>query len=135
MAATGATFGKRMIEKLHYGKAAAIFHYPNKDAVRIVLKPDFIDRLSPHEFFQHRKKGVPPSQVPEAIAQSAIQIVLKADNDELFNVKTLPDFKFQPVASSFNKGKCEGCGEYVFERYLRAKDGKLLCIPCSGHGE
>jgi len=43
----------------------------------------------------------------------------------------LKDFKYAPVKGSFNKAKCEVCGEYVFERYLRVKDGKKVCIPCS----
>ena len=59
-------------------------------------------------------------------------MVLKATNEELFNIKILPDFKYIPVKSSFNKAKCEVCGEYVFEHYLRVRDGKKVCIPCSG---
>jgi hypothetical protein len=43
-----------------------------------------------------------------------------------------PDFQFEPVKGSFNKKKCNICGEYVFERYLRMKDGNPVCIPCSG---
>jgi formylmethanofuran dehydrogenase subunit E len=34
---------------------------------------------------------------------------------------------------SFNKAKCSLCHEYVFERYLRTKDGQPVCIPCSGY--
>jgi len=36
------------------------------------------------------------------------------------------------TGATFNKVKCEACGEYVFERYLRVKDEKKVCIPCSG---
>jgi len=35
------------------------------------------------------------------------------------------------VRGSFNKTKCSVCGEYVFDRYVRMKDGKSVCIPCS----
>jgi formylmethanofuran dehydrogenase subunit E len=51
----------------------------------------------------------------------------------MFKVEPKPDFKFSPVKGSFNKDKCSICGEYVFERYLRMKDGKPVCIPCSGY--
>jgi len=133
MASTGATYGKGMIEKLYYGKVAATFWYPGKGAVRIVLKNEFQDKLSPHEFFKFRKQGIEPSGIPEKVCIDIINIVLNATNDELFEVEIIPDFKYEPVKGSFNKAKCEVCGEYVFERYLRRKDGKNVCIACSGH--
>src|SRR5665648_559899 len=39
----------------------------------------------------------------------------------------------QPATGSFNKTKCSSCGEYVFDRYIRTKDGAPVCIPCSGY--
>ena len=135
MAATAATFGKGMIEKLYYGKVAATFWYPGKGAVRIALKNEFADRLSPHEFFKYRKQGVEPSEIPVNVKQDIINTVLEASNDDLFNVKMLPDFEFSPVKGSFMKEKCEVCGEYTFERYLRVKDGKKVCIPCSEYNK
>lgn len=136
MSATGATFGKGMIEKLYYGKVAAIFWYPgHKDAVRIALKNEFQDKLAPHEFFKYRKQGIEPSQIPEDVRLDIINIVLNATEEELFNVTILPDFKYEPVKGSFNKAKCEVCNEYVFERYLRVKDGKKVCVSCSGYNK
>ncbi len=133
MSATGATFGKGMIERMNYGKVAAIFWYPGKkDAIRIVLKNEFQDKLAPHEFFKFRKQGIEPSEIPENVRKDIIDIVLNATVEELFNVSILHDFKYTPVKGSFNKAKCEVCGEYTFERYLREKDGKKVCIPCSG---
>jgi len=135
MAATSATFGKGLIEKLNYGKVAAIFWYPGKKgALRIALKNEFSDKLAPHEFFKYRKKGIEPSDIPDDVRQDIIDMVLYATEDELFNIQELPDFEYTPVKGSFNKEKCEVCGEYVFERYLRVKDGKKVCIPCSKYG-
>lgn len=132
MSSTGATFGKGMIERLNYGKVAAIFWYPGKkDAVRIILKNEFQDKLAPHEFFKYRKQGIEPSEIPENIRLDIINTVLNASEEELFNISALPDFKYDPIKGSFNKAKCEVCGEYVFERYLRVKDGKRVCISCS----
>ena len=87
--------------------------------------------LAPHEFFKYRKQGIEPSEIPENVRKDIIDIVLNATDDELFNVTVLWNFKYTPVKGSFNKAKCEVCGEYVFERYLRVKDGKKVCIPCS----
>jgi formylmethanofuran dehydrogenase subunit E len=132
MLATGATFGKGMIDKLNYGKIAATFWHPSvKGAVRFSLRNEFQDKLAPHEFFKFRKQGIEPSQISNDICENIIDIVLNASDDELFAVAMLPDFEYRPVKGSFNKGKCEVCGEYIFERYFRVKDGKKLCIPCS----
>lgn len=134
MAATGATFGKGMIDKLFYGKVAAIFWYPGvKGAYRIFLRNEFQDRLATHEFFSYRKKGIEPSLIPSEVRLDIVDIVLNASDEELFTVTFLPDFEYKPVKGSFAKAKCEVCGEYVFERYLRVKDGKRVCIACSEH--
>jgi formylmethanofuran dehydrogenase subunit E len=133
MSVTGATFGKGMIDKLHYGKIAATYWYPGiKGGVRIVLRNEFQDKLAPHEFFKYRKQGIEPSGIPAEVCLDIIDIVLNATDDELFTVTSLPDFTYKSVKGSFNKAACEVCGEYVFERYLRVKDGKRVCIPCSG---
>ncbi len=135
MSATGATFGKGMMEKLNYGKVAAIFWYPGKGAVRIALRPDFTDKLSPHEFFAYRKKGVEPSDIPEEVKGDIINMVLQAREEELFSVRELPDFQYTPVQGSFYKEKCDACGEYVFERYVRRFQGVTMCIECAGYHE
>ncbi len=132
-ASTSATFGKGQMLKLFYGKVAATFYDPAKGAVRIFFRNEFMDKLGTHEFFKFRKQGVEPSQVPAEVAQGVIDMVLNATEEELFTVERVTDFKFKPVPGSFNKAKCEVCGEYVFERYLRVKDGKNLCLKCSGH--
>lgn len=133
MASTSATFGKGMMEKLHYGKVTATFWYPGKGGVRIALKNEFQDKLAPHEFFKYRKQGIEPSEIPDNVRQDIIDIVLNSSVDELFKIKMLPGFVYKPVKSSFAKAKCEICGEYTFERYLRVIEGKKVCIPCSGH--
>lgn len=134
MSATGATFGKGMLDRLYYGKVAATFWYPGKKgAVRIYVKNEFQDKMAPHEFFAYRKKGIEPSHIPDTICQDIINMVLEATDDELFTVTELADFEYKPVKGSFAKAKCEVCGEYVFERYLRVKEGEKVCIPCAGH--
>ena len=44
-----------------------------------------------------------------------------------------PDFTYTPEKGSFSKIMCSLCGEYVFDPYVRMKDGKPVCIPCSGY--
>ncbi len=128
---TAATFGKGQMHKLFYGKIAATFYHPQQGAVRIALKNEFSDSLGGYEFFVYRKKGVEPSDIPELVSQEVIDKVLAASDEDLFKITSLPDFKYTPVKGSFNKVACDICGENVFERYIRLKDGKNLCIPCS----
>lgn len=131
--ATGATFGKTLIEKTHWGKLAATFWYPGKTAVRFALRTDFLDRFGSQEFFSYRKRGVEPSAIPAAVTQAAIDWTLSLAGDEIYVVTKRPDFSYAPPKGSFNRTACTTCGEYVFERYLRFRDGKTYCIPCSGY--
>ena len=132
-AATGATYGKVMMAKTFYGKLAATFYHPKKGAVRFSLKPDFIDAMGKFEFFAYRKRGVEPSQIPAAVTNEVVQWMYNQSDEDMFKIEMKPDFSFKPVKGSFNKTKCSVCGEYVFDRYVRMKDGQPLCIPCSGY--
>jgi len=131
--ATGATFAKGLMEKTYWGKLAATFWYPGKTAVRYALRPDFLERFGKLEFFAYRKRGIEPSQIPEAITQEAIDWTLALPDEEIFTVSERPDFSYTPPKGSFNKAVCSVCGEVVFERYVRTKDGQPVCIPCSGY--
>ena len=133
--ATGATYGKMLMAKTFYGKLAATFYHPEKGAVRYALNPDFIDAMGKFEFFAYRKKGVEPSRIPEAVQDEIIHWVYEQPDDFLFKVEQKPDFQFTPAKGSFNKAKCSACHEYVFEGYLRTKDGQPICIPGSGYGK
>ncbi len=132
--ATGATYGKLLMAKTFYGKLAATFFHPQKGAVRFALQPEFIDAMGKFEFFAYRKRGIEPSQIALTVTEPVIQWMYDQTDDFIFKVETLPDFKFTPVKGSFNKTKCTVCGEYVFDRYVRIKDGQPMCIPCSGYG-
>jgi formylmethanofuran dehydrogenase subunit E len=130
--ATGATYGKVLIAKTFFGKLAATFYHPKKGAVRFSLKPEFVDAMGKFEFFSYRKKGIEPSQIPLTVRQEVINWANEQPDEAIYKVETKSDFKYTPPKGSFNKTKCSVCGEYVFERYVRIKDGQPVCIPCSG---
>ena len=131
--ATGATFGKTLVEKTYWGKLAATFWHPGKTATRYALKADFLDTFGKLEFFAYRKRGIEPSQIPAAVTQEAIDWTLGQADAAVYAIKERADFAYQPPKGSFNKSLCSKCGEYVFERYVRYQDGKPVCIPCSGY--
>jgi formylmethanofuran dehydrogenase subunit E len=132
--ATGATFGKTLMEKTFWGKLAATFWFPGKTAVRYGLKAEFLDAFGAQEFFAYRKRGVEPSGIPATVTQAAVDWTLSLTDDAIYAVQPRPDFQYQPPKGSFAKSLCSVCGEYVFDRYVRTKDGKPVCIPCSGYG-
>jgi len=132
-AATGCTYGKLLMEKSGHGKLAFTLFKPGTGAVRVAMKPEFMDELPKFEFFKYRKAGKEPSEIPAAVTDEVVTWMFAQPDDALFIVERKPDFTFQPVKGSFNKAKCVKCGEYVFERYVREKDGKPHCIPCSGY--
>jgi len=133
-AATGCTYGKMMMERTNFGKIAATVYSPEHGAVRIAAKPGFLKELGRFEFFSYRKRGVEPSQIPIGVAQETIDFVLNVDEEDAFTVQRVDGFSFQRPKSSFASEICSVCGELVFERYIRVKDGKPVCIPCSGYG-
>lgn len=133
--ATGATYGKVMMAKTFYGKLAATFFHPTKGAVRYSLLPDFVDAMGGFEFFAFRKRGVEPSQIPLPVRREVIQWVHEQPDEALFKVEARRGFTYAPVKGSFAKTRCATCGEYVFDRYLRSKDGRPACIPCAGYEE
>jgi len=131
--ATGATYGKSLMEKTFWGKLAAVFYHPGKGAVRLSLKADFLDEFGKMEFFAYRKKGVEPSQIPAEATNEAIEWTDAQPDETVFKIEKLSDYHFNRVKGSFNKAKCVKCGEYVFERYVRMVNGQPHCIPCSGY--
>lgn len=135
MASTGCTYGKLLMERLGFGKMATILHAPGRGTVRVSLRPEFQDALGTEEFFAYRKRGVEPSEIPEEVTNRAVTKVLESPESSLLKVERVTTFEYSRPKGSFTKVKCDGCGEYVFERYARARDGKTLCIPCSGFVE
>jgi formylmethanofuran dehydrogenase subunit E len=131
--ATGATFGKGTIEKASWGKLAATFWAPGKTAVRLALSAPFLEALGQHAFFTYRKRHVEPSAIPPAVADAAINWTLSQPDDAVFTVREEPAFTRPTETISFRRLVCSACGEAVFERYARLKDGEPLCIPCSGY--
>jgi formylmethanofuran dehydrogenase subunit E len=132
-AATGATYGKLLMAKTFYGKLAATFYHPEKGAVRFALTPALIDAMGQFEFFAYRKRGIEPSQIPAPVVDQIVHWVYDQTDDFMFRIEPKPGFTYTPVKGSFNRTKCGVCGEYVFDRYARMKDGQAVCIPCSGY--
>ena len=110
-ASTGCTYGKLLMERLNYGKFAFVLYKPGKGAVRVSVKPEFVDVVSKSEFAKLRKDGVEPSEIQPEVADAVVQVVLRASDSEMFNAERVPDFKFETPAAKFDRARCSKCGD------------------------
>jgi formylmethanofuran dehydrogenase subunit E len=133
--ATGCTFGKGNIKKLHYGKwGLTLIDRKQGKAVRVVPLAEAMEANKRTEFMALRKAGVPPTQVPAEIAEPLVERVMSAPADQLLKVGEVFDYQWHEPAHTFESVVCDECGEMVVERNARVQGGRVLCIPCAGLG-
>ena len=136
---TGCSFGNNALIYLDYGKTALTLAKRNGEAVRVATKHDgfSLEEREPEamELFQ---KVVAERQGTEADERRLKELwrqisfrVLDIPDNELFNVSKLT-IEVPAHARIFANVKCSACGENVMEPRARIKDGKPVCIPCSG---
>lgn len=133
MVATGATFGKSNIKKLHYGKMAfTLIDEKTGRAVRVSLRPDFFEKALSSPFVQKRKEGVLPQDVPPEITNPQVERVLGLPESEFLNISEVFHRDVKKGAISFDLKRCAKCGEAVFtDKVQTTGEGKELCLPCS----
>jgi formylmethanofuran dehydrogenase subunit E len=131
--ATGCTFGKGNIVKLHYGKwGLTLIDRKRGKAVRVVPRAEAMQRNKETEFMALRKSGVSPVKIDPAISEPLVESVMNAPIDQLLIVGEVFDYQWKdPIPHTFESVVCEECGEMVVERNARIQSGRVLCIPCS----
>lgn len=131
--ATGCTFGKGNIQKLGYGKfALTLIDRKSGKSVRVVTRPETIQKSKESEFIGYRKQGMPASQIDPALVDPMIEMMMSAPAEQLFIIETVGETKLPaPRAHDFNTQICTECGEVMVERYARIKDGKVVCMACA----
>jgi len=131
--ATGCTYGKGNCKKLRYGKLAfTLIDKKKKRQIRISVKSDFIlNALKNSPFVAKRKQGIPPQDIEKEIAEKAIVNVLNIPEEEVFDIGEVVPYEGKFKRGTFEAYKCEKCGEAVYSDWIRIKNGKFYCIPCS----
>jgi len=131
--ATGCTFGKGNIQKLGYGKfALTLIDNKTKRSVRVVTRPETIQRSKESEFIGYRKQGVPASKIDPALSEPLIETMMSAPTEAMFIVEAVKEYNLPaPRPHDFNTIICAECGEVAVERYARVKNGKVVCMPCA----
>ncbi len=134
MVVTGCTYGKSNIEKRYWDKMAfTLIDTKTNRAVRVSLKPEFFAKALQSPFVEQRKKGIPPQDIPFEILKPLLDRILSMPYEEFLDVSEVFEYKFEKKPGCFTAVPCAICGELTFEKSLRVKDGKLVCIPCSGY--
>ncbi len=131
--ATGCTFGKGNIRKLHYGKwGLTLIDRKRGKAVRVAPLAAAMQRNKETEFMALRKAGTPPTQIPASISEPLVEAVMNAPIENLFSVGEVFDIEWQDeIPHTFESVVCDECGEMVVERNAITKEGRVLCIPCA----
>jgi formylmethanofuran dehydrogenase subunit E len=131
--ATGCTFGKGNIQKLGYGKfALTLIDRKSGKSVRVVTRPETIQKSKESEFIGYRKKGVPASQIDPALVDPMVEMMMSAPAEKLFIIEPVGETKLPtPRPHDFNTQRCTECGEVMVERYARIKEGKVVCMVCA----
>jgi formylmethanofuran dehydrogenase subunit E len=133
--ATGCTFGKGNIQKLHYGKwGLTLIDRKQNKAVRIVPRAEVMAENKKTEFMAKRKAGVLPTMISEEVSQPLVERVMAMPAEKLYKISEIFDYTWEAAPHTFESVICDECGEMVVERNARVQDGRVLCIPCAGLG-
>ncbi len=129
---TGCTFGKGNIEQLDYGKfGLTLVDKETGRAVRVVPRAEVQAATKQTPFFkEYREKGIPASQVPEALVQPLIDRVMTMPEEALLKVGEVFEYKLEPKHENFASFVCDRCGDMVVEKYGRIFGDRHVCIPC-----
>ena len=136
---TGCSFGNNALIYRDFGKTAFTLARRNGDAVRISVRADRVMEERSPEATQLFERVVVERSGSESDKKRLSELwtelsfrVLELPDDEVFNVKKVT-IDVPAYARIFASVKCSVCGENVMEPRVRMKDGKPVCIPCSGH--
>lgn len=137
MTATGCTYGKSNIKKLHWSKMAfTLVDQQTGKAVRVSLKPDFFENALNSPFVQERKAGVPPQDIKPEITDPIVARILALNESAFLDIGEVHSVPVEKGKSVFTAKRCAVCSDLTFVNKLRVADnGALVCIPCSGYKE
>lgn len=136
---TGCTFGNNSLIYRDYGKTAVTVARRNEEGVRVSVKVDgeFLNEREPEtmRLFQavvaeHKGSESDSVRLMEEWKRVGFNM-LDIPDAELFEVRKVKA-DIPSYARIFASVKCSVCGENVMEPRVRTKNGKPVCIPCSG---
>lgn len=136
---TGCSFGNNALIFRDLGKTAFTLAKRTGEGVRVCLTADFDTLAERHPgaiaLFQKvvvNRAGTPEEQARLPILWRELSFSLLDPPDEaLFKVQRVK-IEVPAYARIFPSVRCSICGENVMETRIQMKDGKPVCLPCSG---
>lgn len=136
---TGCTFANNALIFRDIGKTAVTLARRNGEGVRVVVDMDreSLAQREPEamDLFQkvvaERKENEEDSVKLRQLWRRASFNMLDVSDDELLKVQRVT-VEMPAYAGIFASVTCSVCGESVMEPRIRMKDGKPVCLPCSG---
>jgi len=135
---TGCSFGNNALIYRDYGKTAFTLARRNGQGVRIAVRPDRVmAERSPeaNELWERvvvQRRGSEEDGKRLSVLWKELSFhVLTLPDEEVFSINRV-NTKVPAYARIFASVKCSVCGEDIMESRARFKDGKAVCLPCSG---
>jgi formylmethanofuran dehydrogenase subunit E len=135
---TGCTLGNNALIYRDYGKTAVTLTGRDGNGIRIASKPgnSALDRYPEaaelfNKVVRDRNGTEEDSKKLRTMWIDISFRMLDIPDEELFDISRVK--ADVPVyASIFSSVQCSVCGENIMEPRARIKDGKYVCLPCSG---
>jgi formylmethanofuran dehydrogenase subunit E len=134
---TGCSFGNNALIYRDYGKTAFTLAKRNGEGLRIAVKPDCLQEQAPEAAVLFRKviverRGTEADQarVQELWVDISFKLLDVPDEDVFFINRI--NIVVPSYARIFDSVTCSVCGENIMEPRARIKEGKPVCLPCSG---
>ncbi len=137
---TGCSFGNNALIYRDYGKTAFTLAKSTGEGIRISALFDRVMKERSPEAAELWEKVVVKRSGSEEESKRFTNLwaelsfrVLEFPDDELLVIKKV-NIDVPAYAGIFDSVKCSVCGESIMEPRARVKDGKPVCLPCSGNG-
>jgi formylmethanofuran dehydrogenase subunit E len=134
---TGCSFGNNALIYRDYGKTAFTLAKRSGEGLRIAVKPDSVQEQAPEASALFRKviverRGTEADQarVRKLWVDISFKLLDVPDEDVFFIQRVNIDVP--SYARIFDSVKCSVCGENIMEPRARVREGKPVCLPCSG---
>ena len=136
---TGCSFGNNALIYRDFGKTAFTLARRNGEALRVSMKADrrFLEEREPEAMALFQKVVVAREGTDDdhsrlsALWREASFRLLDVRDEELLDLQLLT-VEVPAFARIFDSVTCSICGESMMQPRARMRDGKPVCIPCSG---
>ena len=135
---TGCTFGNNALIYRDFGKTACTLVQRGGNGIRLSVRTERVMEYQTEEsraLFEKvvvRREGTPKEEAEmQSLWRNFSFQVLGFPDEEVFDIREVRA-DLPALARIFESAVCSVCGESVMEPRARMREGKPVCLPCSG---